>query len=77
MLINQFLSFIIVGAFFAAFSIFVRAVLPYDECDNTLKAANLLENIYLGFLAICLLLSITVDLKWAETGYRLCSLVMG
>ena len=36
-----------------------------------------MENIYIIFLTACLLLSITVDVKWAEAGFRACSLGMG
>lgn len=39
--------------------------------------ANIVEHVYLGFLAATLLLSICVDINWAENSYRICSFVMG
>lgn len=77
MIIQTILSFILVGLFYGAFSIFIRKTLPDDDCLNIFKAANLIENIYLIFLLAVLLLSITVDVKYAETGYRVCSFGMG
>lgn len=77
MIVQTILSFILVGLFYGAFSIFIRTTLPSDDCLNIFKAANLIENIYLIFLLAVLLLSITVDVKYAETGYRICSFGMG
>jgi chitin synthase len=77
MIIQTVLSFILVGLFFAAFSIFVRKAFEDDDCLNIFKTANFLENLYLVFLLAVLLLSITVDVKHAETGYRICSFAMG
>ncbi|CAI2366835.1 unnamed protein product [Moneuplotes crassus] len=77
MMANTFLSFILVGLFYGAFSIFIRKAFDNDECYNLTKPANIIENIYLIFLATVLMLSITVDVKWAETGYRMCSFGMG
>jgi chitin synthase len=77
MIIQTILSFVLVGLFYGAFSIFIRKALPDDDCLNIFKAANLMENLYLIFLLAVLLLSITVDVKYAETGYRVCSFAMG
>lgn len=71
------LSFIIVGLFYATFSVFLRAVFDSSNCLSINSTANVLENAYLVFLFICLMLSTTVEVKWAETGFRLCSLFMG
>lgn len=44
MLLTTVLSFLLVGLFYAALSIFVREVLPSDECTSIKKAANIIEN---------------------------------
>ena len=77
MIVQTILSFILVGLFYGAFSIFVRETMPNDDCPNPKKPANLVENIYLLFLGSWLLLSITVDVKWAESGFRAWSFGMG
>lgn len=71
------LSYVLVGLFYSAFSIFLRAILPSDNCLSVSSAANVLENVYLVFLLGCLLLSLTVQIDWAETGFRMCSIIMG
>ena len=50
MIVQTILSFILVGLFYGAFSIFVRETMPNDDCPNPKKPANLVENIYLLFL---------------------------
>jgi len=77
MILTTALSYILVGTFFAAFSIFIRGVLPSSNCPYDLQVANVIEIIYVVFLAGCLFLSITVTVDWAETGYRIFSLFMG
>jgi hypothetical protein len=77
MIVITILSYILVGIFYGAFSMFIREVLPSDNCMNIFKAANVIENFYLIFLFSCLLLSTTVDVKWAEMGFRACSFGMG
>lgn len=77
LIIQVLLYFVIVGVFYAVFSIFLRAILPSDKCLNVTEAANLIENIYLVFLGLILMLSISVDISWAENGYRVCSIFMG
>lgn len=71
MILLLILSYIIVGLFYAAFSVFIRAVLPSDTCLSVTQAANVLENVYLIFLFFCLMLSTTVQVNYAETGFRL------
>lgn len=71
------LSFVLVGTFYAAFSIFLRAILPSDECVNITRTANMIENAYLFFLFLITLLSSTVQIDWAETGFRIAALFMG
>ena len=68
MLINTILSYILVGVFYATYSIFVRAVFP-EKKDVGIAIANVLENIYLVFLFLIVLLSISLKLDWAEKGF--------
>jgi len=77
MFIQMLLSFVLVGSFYGVFSIFIRSVLPANECLSISSPANIIENFYLIFLFLCLLLSTTVEIQWAEGGFRLCSLFMG
>ena len=71
------LSFIIVGTFYGVFSIFLRAILPSDQCLSVTRAANVLENIYLVFIFVTPVLSTSVRVEWAETGFRIWSLFIG
>lgn len=71
------LSFVIVGSFYGVFSIFLRAVLPSNDCQSVESPANAIETVYIIFLFLVLLLSTTIEITWAETGYRVCSLFMG
>jgi len=77
LIVSVLLYFIIVGVFYAIFSIFIRDVLPSDDCLSVTDAANVIENVYLIFLILTLLLSTSVEISWAENGFRLCSFVMG
>jgi len=77
MMVQMVLSFIIVGSFYGVFSIFLRAVLPSDDCVTVESPANMIEAVYIVFLFLVLLLSTTIDITWAETGYRICSFFMG
>lgn len=70
------LSFIMVGLFYAAFSIFVRGLLPSKNGMNPTYAGNMLENGYVIFIFFCIMLSTSVHITSAETGFRICSLVM-
>lgn len=65
------LSFIIVGSFFAVFSIFIREVLPASDCIASVAVANMIEYVYLIFLYLTMLLATTIDIQWAEGGFRL------
>lgn len=77
MVIQMILSFIIVGTFYGVFSIFLRAIFPFDPCGGYTGAANIIEAIYIVFLFLVLLLSTLVEITWVESSYRLSSLVMG
>ena len=52
MLINMLISFVIVGLYYSAFSIFVRSAFDYSKCQDPKKPANFLENLYLIFVCI-------------------------
>ena len=77
MIVQTFLSLVLVGLFYGSFSIFIRAVLPSTNCVSLTAPANILEVLYLIFLTSVLMLSTTVDVKWAETGFRAASFGMG
>lgn len=77
MVVSMMLSFIIVGSFYGVFSIFLREVLPSSDCVSLESPANVIESIYIVFLFLVLLLSTTIEITWAETGYRVCSFFMG
>jgi hypothetical protein len=77
MIIQVILSYIIVGTFYSAFSIFVRAILPSSGGHDPTKAANLLENCICLLLFFALMLSTTLNIQWAETGFRVISFLMG
>lgn len=65
------------GFFYAAFSVFIRAVLPSSSCISVTMASNVTENIYLIFLFIVLMLSIATKVRNAELGFKLCAILMG
>ena len=76
MLISTFLAYILVGAFYATFSMFVRSVFKDDD-GVALEVANVLENIYLTFVFLIIMLSTAVKLDWAEFGFWIASVLMG
>ena len=69
--------FVLVGSFYGSFSIFLRAVLSSDDCLSITRTANVLENLYLLFLIIVVVLSTTLNVDSAETGFRVSSIIMG
>ena len=71
------LFFVLVGSFYGSFSIFLRAVLASDDCLSITRTANVLENLYLLFIFIIIILSTTLSVDSAETGFRVSSIVMG
>ena len=77
MFTNMLLSYILVGSFYAAFSIFVRSILPFSNWFDVTKTANILENFYLFCLFIILMLSTTVKIQWAEGFFKFASVMMG
>ena len=77
MIINMMLSYILVGSFYASYSVFLRAALPNSDCFSFTKAANILENLYLIWLFFILMLSTTVNIMWVESFFRITSLAMG
>ena len=77
MTLQMILSLVLVGSFYGSYSIFLRAILTSDDCLSITRTANVLENIYLVFLFMVIILSTTVSVDWAETGFRVCSFAMG
>ena len=77
MLFITFLSFVLVGVFYATYSIFLRAVLPSDDDPNIFRVANVLENVYLVFLFLLVILSTSVRLEWAMIAFWLSSIILG
>jgi hypothetical protein len=71
MFIQIALSYTFVGIFFGILSIFIRDAIPTDECISHTTVPDLIENFYLGFLLFILTLSITVEVTWAEFGFRI------
>ena len=77
MLTNAILSFVLVGLYYASFSIFLRSVLPNNNCISVTDAANVLENLYLIILYFCFIICTSVRIEWAETYFRIISVIMG
>lgn len=77
MITQMILSLVLVGSFYGTFSIFLRSILPSDKCLSVTSTANVLENIYLIFIFMIIIMSTTVTVDWAEAGFRICSIVMG
>ena len=77
MIMINILSFVLVGAFYASFSIFARAILPSSDNPNIFKVANVIENVYLIFLFLVIMLSTSIRLEWAIAAFWISSLFMG
>ena len=76
-LFNVFIGLIIVGLYYAAFSIFVREAYTDSWRLDIGKLANIFENIYLFFLVIAVVLSTGVHIDYAENLFKFCSMVLG
>ena len=59
------------------FSIFLSAIFSSDDCLSTARIADVLENVYLGFLFSEIILSTIGCGEWTEKGFRICSTIMG
>lgn len=77
MVIMNMISVIVVGLYYASFSIFVRSAMEYGKTGDVFKPANLLENIYLVTLFLTLILSCSVKVENAKFGYTLFSIIFG
>ena len=77
MIVQMCLSFTLVGSFYGVFSIFLRAMFDLSFWNEFTGPANIIEAIYIAFLALILFLSTTIDITWAENTFRLWSLFMG
>lgn len=77
MTIQMMLSFVIVGSFYGVFNIFLRSFLEYSECFSFKSPANFVINLYVLFLILTIMLSTTIEIHWAEGGFRATSMFMG
>jgi len=77
MIIQMMLSFVIVGSFYAVFNIFLRSYLEYSQCFSFKAPANFVINLYILFLILTMMLSSTIEIQWAENGFRATSIFMG
>ena len=77
MILINLLSFVLVGAFYASFSIFIRSVMKSSDDPNTFEPANLFENLYLTFLFLVTILSTAIRLEWAIVAFWISSMFMG
>ena len=77
MILINLLSFVLVGAFYASFSIFIRSVMDSSDNPNTFEPANLFENLYLTFLFLVIMLSTAIRLEWAIAAFWISSIFMG
>mmetsp|Transcript_14062 Transcript_14062/g.16294 ORF Transcript_14062/g.16294 Transcript_14062/m.16294 type:complete len:283 (+) Transcript_14062:1401-2249(+) len=77
MFIQFLLSFVLVGAFYAAISTLLRTLLPHSECQDFTYAANALENIYLCMLFFVIMLSCTSKIEYTGEWFKFISIVMG
>ncbi|CAI2361932.1 unnamed protein product [Moneuplotes crassus] len=77
MAINTLAGLLIVGLYYAAYSIFLRSVFSEAECPDLSKTANILENIYLAFIFFTLILSTCVRLEWCDRIFKVIAVFMG
>ncbi|CAI2381887.1 unnamed protein product [Moneuplotes crassus] len=77
MAINTLAGLLIVGLYYAAYSIFLRSVFSEAECPDLSKTANILENIYLVFTFFTLILSTCVRLEWCDRLFKAIAVFMG
>lgn len=77
LIIQVFLTYIIVGVFYAIFSIFLREILPSSKCLSVESAANVIENFLVVSLFAIVVLSHTTNIKNVENGFYFFSMVFG
>ena len=63
------LTWPLVGAFYAVFSIFIRSIFPVDACLSVTHISTVLENFYQVILFITLLVSTTRNVDKSEAYY--------
>jgi hypothetical protein len=66
-----------VGIYFAMFSIFLRAIVDYNVCLKHSLGLGIVESVFFLILVSILLLSVSVDIQWAEIGLQINSCLMG
>lgn len=76
-LITNAVSFVVVGLYYATYSIFLRSQLSNEKGTDMTATANALENAYLVFILLIILLSTSVHIQYAEVAFRVASLFMG
>ena len=74
MILINLLSFVLVGVFYASFSIFIRSVMDRSDDPNTFESANLFDNLYLTFLFLVIMLSTSIRLEWAIVAFWISSI---
>ncbi|CAI2366285.1 unnamed protein product [Moneuplotes crassus] len=77
MAINTLAGLLIVGLYYAAYSIFLRSVFSDAKCPDFTKTANILENVYLIFVFLTLILSTCVRLEWCDQFFKAVAVFMG
>jgi hypothetical protein len=69
------LTFLLVGSFYAVFSIFMRTSFTHEQ--SLYNFANLIEKLYILFLCLVIMFSITRKVEKAETVFNIGAFVMG
>jgi hypothetical protein len=79
MVISVILGFVIVGSFYGLLSFFLKGSFPTteDNCYDSRNPAFVLQNVYLWFLFLILIMATTIEVTWAESSYRAASIFMG
>ena len=77
MILYMLLTVFLVGSFYSAFSIFMRSFYPSDECRSFNHLSNVVENVYLIFLFIILIVSVTRRADEAEFSFLVAAGVLG
>jgi len=70
LLIQMMMYFVIVGTFYAVFTIFIRTTLPGSECYASFSISASVEFLFLGVLLGILLLSTTVSIDWTDLSFQ-------
>ncbi|CAI2371266.1 unnamed protein product [Moneuplotes crassus] len=77
MALNTLSGLLLVGLYYATYSIFLRSVFPDSVCFDITKTANILENVYLALVFLVLILSTCVKLDWCDWYFKIAAIFMG